>query len=283
MNSYQKSQLMRNIARYKLGSRIGKIMLSVTGSGIRMGEHVSRTPGYSPVILDYRHYTSGDPVKDIDWKLSARTEKIFIKIREGYRQTDFVIAIDNSESMKTDYSVSPSKFITGLTIAYITARIALKSRDKVYIIWNGERMQVSSEQGLIDLLVNMESDMAYKDFWETPFDSGANFFLISDFFTETDKFIHYIRNISHQSNNIYSFIIQDPIEKNFDFKGRYNFLDPESDASLLTRTRDIEKKYNEYYHDHFAKVAHKSKSYGIKSGIVSTDKDPFNDFLRILS
>jgi len=274
---------MRNISRYKLDSRIGKIMLSVKGSGIRMGEHVSRNPGHSPVILDYRHYSSGDPLKDIDWKLSARTEKLFIKIREGYRQTDFVIAVDGSESMKTTYNSNPSKFITGLTMAYITAKVALKSRDRIFFVWHGEKIQIGTEQSLIDLLISMENDRMPTDFWETSFESGTNIFIISDFFVEIERFLRFIRDISHLSNNIYSFIIQDAVEKDLDFKGRFRFLDPESSASVLTETCGMAKQYHNLYHEHFSLVASKSSSFGIKSGRVLTDTDPFNEFIRILT
>ena len=274
---------MRNISRYRLDSRIGKILLSVHGAGIRMGEHVSKSPGYSPVIIDYRQYRSGDPIKDIDWKLSARTEKLFVKIREGYRQTDFLIAVDDSESMKTVYDSSPSKFTTALTMAYITARIALKSRDKIFFICGGDKVQVSTEQSLIDLLLSMENKSPKSNFWNISCGAGSNVFVLSDFFVEMEKFLSFTKEISRQSANIYSFIIQDPAERALDFSGRFHFLDPESDSSVLTETKIIEKKYYELYHSHFSKITARSKSHGIKSGIVSTATDPFNEFIRILS
>lgn len=278
-----KSSLLNNISRYRLDSRIGKIMLSVHGTGIRMGEHVSKNAGYSPVILDYRNYMSGDPVKDIDWKLSARTEKLFIKIREGYRQTDFVIAVDDSESMRTIYNSNPSKHTTALTMAYITARVALKSRDRVFFAWKGGRHQVSSEQGLIDLLLSMEEEKPGTDFWDFRYESGTNIFIISDFFVQTERFLDFIREVSHQSKNIYSFIIQDKAEKNFDFSGRFHFLDPESSATTLSETAEIEQSYHDRYHKHFSAITGKSKSHGIRTGIVSNTVDPFNEFIRILT
>jgi uncharacterized protein (DUF58 family) len=274
---------MRNISRYRLDSRIGKILLSVHGAGIRMGEHVSKSPGYSPVIIDYRQYRSGDPIKDIDWKLSARTEKLFVKIREGYRQTDFVIAVDDSQSMKTVYNSHPSKFITALTMAYITARIALKSRDKIFFIYKDDKVQVSSEQSLMDLLLSMENDVPHTDFWDMTYESGANIFIISDFFVEIERFLSFVRELSRQSANIYSFIIQDTVEKELDFSGRFHFLDPESGSSVLTETKTIEKKYYDLYHNHFSAITGRSKSHGIKSGMVATTTDPFNEFIRILS
>ncbi len=274
---------MRNISRYRLDSRTGKFLLSVHGEGIRMGEHVSKKSGYSPVITDYRQYRSGDPIKDIDWKISARTEKLFVKIREGYRQTDFVIALDDSESMKTVYGSGPSKFTTALTMAYITARIALKSRDRIFIMYRGDRVRVSSEQSLTDLLVSMEDEPPYSDFWSVPCGSGSNIFIISDFFVEMEKFLSFTNEASRQSANIYSFIIQDPAERDLNFRGRFHFLDPESDSSVLTEAKAIEKKYHELYHGHFSAITARSKSHGIKSGVVSTASDPFNEFIRILS
>lgn len=274
---------MGNISRYRLDSRIGKFLLSVHGAGIRMGEHVSKSPGYSPVIIDYRQYRSGDPIKDIDWKLSARTEKLFVKIREGYRQTDFIVAVDDSESMKTVYNSGPSKFTTALTMAYITARIALKSRDKIFFLWRGDRVQVSTEQSLIDLLLSMEDGKTRSDFWNISFGSGSNVFILSDFFVEIERFLSFTKEISRQSVNIYSFIIQDPAERELDFNGRFHFFDPESDSSVLTETKTIEKKYYDLYHSHFSQITARSKSHGIKNGIVSTATDPFNEFIRILS
>ncbi|MCP4133570.1 MAG: DUF58 domain-containing protein [bacterium] len=285
MSSSQKSQLMRNISRYRLDSRIGKMLLDVSGTGIRMGEHVSPRPGHSPVILDYRHYRNGDPLKDIDWKLSARTEKLFIKIREGYRQTDFVIAVDGSESMKAVYkSAGASKFITALSIAYITARLALKSRDRIHFLWHGDRIAVSSEQALTDLLVDMEFDGRTSDFWESTFiEKGTNIFIISDFFVEIGRFAHFMRDISHLSRNVHSFIIQDPEEKDFNFNGRYRFIDPESADSLLSETNDLMEKYHTRYQEHFAAIVNKSRAFGVKSGSVLSGTDPFNEFIGILS
>jgi uncharacterized protein (DUF58 family) len=274
---------MHNISRYRLDSRIGKFLLSVHGAGIRMGEHVSRSPGQSPVIIDYRQYWSGDQIKDIDWKITARTEKLFVKIREGYRQTDFVIAVDCSESMKAEYDSGPSKFTTALTMGYITARIALKSRDKIFFIWKGDKIQVSSEQSLIDFLLSMEDEAPGTEFWNLTSGSGSNVFILSDFFVEIERFTAFTKEISRQASNIYSFIIQDPVERELGFSGRFHFLDPESDSSVLTETKSIEKKYNELYHGHFTQITSRSKSHGIKSGIVSTATDPFNEFIRILS
>ena len=283
MNSSQKSQLINNISHFGLDSRIGKAVLSVKGTSSRMGERASVKPGYSPVIMDYRYYQKGDPVKDIDWKLWARNERLFVKIREGCRQTDFVIAIDGSESMKASYYTDPSKFITALTIAYIAGRVALKSRDRLFIAWAGERIRVDSEFSLIDLLVDIEFANNSGDFWNRRIESSANVFILSDFFVEMEILSHYLRDLSHNTKNLVIIAVHDPYEKNFAFDGRYRFIDPESEASLLAEGHKIRDKYYHLYNEHYYSVSKIVRSFGARLGRVFTAEDPYNAFVKAVS
>ncbi len=283
MSLSQKSQFLNNIARYGLNSRIGKSLVSVKGTGMRMGERISSKPGYSPVIMDYRYYRKGDAVKDIDWKLSARTERLYVKIREGYRQTDFVIIPDGSASMRASYNDSVSKFTTALTLAYIAGRSALKSRDRVYVSYAGERLRAETEHSLIDLLTDIETRGAEEAFIDSAMDSSANVFMLSDFFIETDILANYLKTLSHKTKNIFMISINDPYEEKFNFSGRFKFLDPESGASLLAETVDISDRYHRLFHEHIHSVTRTGKSFGARVAKVYTNEDPFNAFIRAVA
>jgi uncharacterized protein (DUF58 family) len=283
MNSFQRSQLLNNISRYALDSRIGKNLLSVMGTGVRMGERISSKSGYSPVIMDNRYYQKGDAIKDIDWKLSARTEKLYVKIREGYRQTDFVIGLDGSESMRTVYNENVSKFTTALTFAYIAGRSALKSRDRVYVSYAGERFRAETEYSLIDLLTDIETRSAEEAFIDPGTDSSANVFMLSDFFIEPDALTNYLKTLSHKTKNIFMINIHDPHEEKFDFNGRFKFLDPESDASVLAESDNISERYHHLYNEHNHAVSRIGKSFGAKVSKVSTNEDTFHAFVKAVS
>jgi len=286
MHSTQKSPFLKNIARFNLDARLGKNLFSVPGTSNRMGERIAPKPGASPATIDYRQYRPGDPIKDIDWKLSARTEKTFIKIREGYRQTDFMIMLDNSASMKTTYNNSdPSKFTTALTLAYLVGKIALKSRDRLYLLWHQDKLKIDSENALTENLIQIEKVEQAKnsfDFWESKFDPGANVFVISDFLIENKKFSHFLKNLSQSNQNLFFFSIQDEIEKNFTFKGRYHFLDPESKNFKLNEIDDIKKNYQNLYENHYLSIAKKSKNFGAKFGTILNNRDPFLDFMKVV-
>ncbi|MFH0976791.1 MAG: DUF58 domain-containing protein [Spirochaetota bacterium] len=283
MNLSQRSQLLNNISLFALDSRIGKAALSVKGTSTRMGERVSLKAGYSPVIMDYRYYQKGDAVKDIDWKLSARTEKLFVKIREGYRQTEFVIVPDGSESMRTCYNDGVSKFTTALTLAYIAGRSALKSRDRVYVLYGGKKLRAETEFALLDLLMDIETQKAENGFWETAVQSSSNVFIFSDFFIETELLSEYLKAISRNTKNIFLLAIHDPFEQNFNFNGRYRFLDSESEASLLSETRRLNARYHHLYNEHYQAVLRTGKSFGARFGKAVTTEDPYNAFIKAVS
>jgi uncharacterized protein (DUF58 family) len=283
MNSSQKSQLLSNISRYALDSRIGKTLLLVKGTSARMGERISSKAGYSPVIMDYRYYQKGDAVKDIDWKLSARTEKLYVKIREGYRQTDFIIVLDGSGSMRTIYNGSVSKFTTALTLAYIAGRSALKSRDRVYISYAGEKLRAETEYSLVDLLTDIETRNAEDAFRDSGIDSSTNVFMLSDFFIETDTLSNYLKALSHKTKNIFMISIHDPCEENFNFNGRFRFFDPESESSVLAESRNISERYHHLYNEHNHIISRTGKSFGAKVGKVSTIEDPLHAYIKAVS
>jgi uncharacterized protein (DUF58 family) len=76
-----------------------ELVARVTVDGIVAGLHRSPFHGYSAEFSQYRHYRAGDDLKYVDWKLFARTDRIYTK---QYRETTNMvaeIAIDASASM----------------------------------------------------------------------------------------------------------------------------------------------------------------------------------------
>lgn len=63
------------------------------------GRHASPQRGHSVEFSDYRQYSPGDEIGDIDWKVYGRSDKLFIKVFE--HQTDLTVSllVDASASM----------------------------------------------------------------------------------------------------------------------------------------------------------------------------------------
>jgi uncharacterized protein (DUF58 family) len=67
--------------------------------GVYAGRHASRQQGQGVEFNDYREYTPGDEVGDIDWKVFGRSDRLYIKRFE--HQTDMTVnlLVDASASM----------------------------------------------------------------------------------------------------------------------------------------------------------------------------------------
>ena len=94
--------------------------------GFITGLHKSPFHGFSVEFAEHRLYNKGDSTKHIDWKLYARTEKLFVKRYEEETNLRCHIVIDNSSSMyfpdnlkadehnKISFSVHSAAAIIGL-------------------------------------------------------------------------------------------------------------------------------------------------------------------------
>ncbi|MHB1277989.1 MAG: DUF58 domain-containing protein, partial [Bacteroidia bacterium] len=67
--------------------------------GFITGLHKSPFHGFSVEFAEHRIYNKGESTRHIDWKLYARTEKLFIKRFEEETNLRCQIVIDTSSSM----------------------------------------------------------------------------------------------------------------------------------------------------------------------------------------
>ncbi len=96
------------------------------------GNTQTRIKGQGLEFADFREYQPGDEVRFIDWKTTARHQKVYVKTFEEERERQLVIVMDLSASM--DYG---SQFYSKREFAaHIAASIALyASQQKYALAW----------------------------------------------------------------------------------------------------------------------------------------------------
>src|SRR3569832_1988202 len=67
--------------------------------GFITGLHKSPFHGFSVEFAEHRLYNKGESVKNIDWKLMARTDKLFVKQFEEETNLRCYLLLDTSSSM----------------------------------------------------------------------------------------------------------------------------------------------------------------------------------------
>lgn len=94
-----------------------------------MGQYRSAFRGSGLIFSDLREYQPGDDVKNIHWKASARTGKVYVKSYEEDRLLNIIVAIDVSRS--TDFGQKRSKHRAAIEFAALLTCLALAHQDAI--------------------------------------------------------------------------------------------------------------------------------------------------------
>ena len=105
---------------------------------LAFGTDASLFTGSGLEYAQSRVYEPGDPIKQIDWRLTARTQRTHVKEYEALKRTGVYLVLDTSASMAVS-SCSLSKHDLGVWIASALGLIAQKRLSPCAVIGAGER------------------------------------------------------------------------------------------------------------------------------------------------
>lgn len=105
---------------------------------LAFGTDASLFTGSGLEYAQSRTYEPGDPIKQIDWRLTARTGKPYVKEYEALKRTSVLILLDTSASMGVS-SVRLTKHDLGVWLAAAIGLIAQRRLSPTAVIGAGER------------------------------------------------------------------------------------------------------------------------------------------------
>lgn len=122
--------------------RVRQIEIKTRGlsSNIFAGEYHSAFKGRGMAFSEVREYQFGDDVRDIDWNVTARFNRPFIKVYEEERELTVMLLIDVSGSLKFG-TVSQTKRNMVTEIAATLAFSAIQNNDKIGVVFFSGRIE----------------------------------------------------------------------------------------------------------------------------------------------
>ncbi len=102
------------------------------------GTDTSRFVGCGLEYAQSRPYEPGDSVRQLDWRITAKTGKAFVKQYETLKRIAMYLVIDTSSSMSVS-SIAISKHETAIWIASAMGLVGLRRLSPVAIVGGGER------------------------------------------------------------------------------------------------------------------------------------------------
>ena len=224
--------------------------------GFIIGLHKSPYHGFSIEFSEHRPYGFGDEIRHIDWKLLAKTDKLYIKQFEEETNLKTYIILDKSSSMNYGSNNNMLKFDYAKTLSASLAYLMIKQQDAVGLATFDEEIidyiPPKSKIGHLNYLLNvLHSSKVKGDTKISPIlhslaesiKKRGLIILISDLLDDPNEVINGLRHFRHKGHEVIIFHVLDDNEINFNFNGATNFIDSEDGANIKTDPRHIKKEY----------------------------------------
>ena len=224
--------------------------------GMVEGLHKSPFKGFNVEFSEYRQYVPGDPLKDIDWKVYARTDKFYIKEHEEETNLSGYLVMDTSGSMSYKGAGSMSKLDYASTLAASLAYLMLKQQDSVGLVTfaDGLRKMIRPRTGMAHLKAvcsELEATRAVDttDIGESLDMVGQTmkkrgiFILFSDLMDNAETIIKKLRQLRTRRHEIVLYHVLDRDEISFPFDDTTIFQDLEDKSEITTDAFTLRSEY----------------------------------------
>ncbi len=111
----------------------------IIADGLLQGIHPSRKKGFSSEFADFKAYTPGDDLRHLDWKVYARSERLFVKQAESETNIEVALLLDASPSMAWRWQATVSKLEYAVNLLATLAYLHLRQQDQVGLLVHDAR------------------------------------------------------------------------------------------------------------------------------------------------
>ncbi len=273
--------------------------------GFITGMHKSPFHGFSAEFSEHKIYNQGESTRHIDWKLFAKTDKLYTKRYDDETNLRCHIIVDNSSSMhypKMDtFSIDNLNKIAFSALASASLmHILKKQRDAVGLsIYSDQYDYYAPEKGserhhqmllnhlseaVISRPLNKETE-TYKYLHEIAekIHRRSMIFLFTDMFQTSEDEVKLFEALQHLKYNKHEVILFHVFDKEkeliFDFDNKpKRFIDVETGEYINLYADSIKDNYKKAVSDYFETLRLKCAQYKIKYVEANINKD-FNNVL----
>ena len=258
------------------------------------GEYHSAFKGRGMAFSEVREYQYGDDLRDIDWNVTARYNKPFIKIFEEERELTVMLLIDVSESLTFGSSVMIKRDMLA-EIAATLAFSAIQNNDKIGVVFFSDKIEkfIPPKKGKKHILFIIREILGF-----TPENNGTDIslalryltnaikkrctaFLLSDFINP-DEYKRALQ-IANRKHDIVALQVYDKLSTELPSVGLMKVLDPELGKELWidTSSRKVRDTYRTWWNKRQTNMTNVFKQSQVDSVSVSTEDDYVRSLLQL--
>jgi uncharacterized protein (DUF58 family) len=261
----------------ELLKKVRKIEIKTKGlsNQIFSGEYHSAFKGRGMAFSEVREYQPGDPIRSIDWNVSARFNHPFVKVFEEEREISMMLIIDVSGSQ--DFGTKGMLKREMVTeVAAVLAFSAVQNNDKIGVILFSDKIEkfIPPKKGkshilrIIRELINFEAESHVTDlnealrFFNNVTKKRSIAFLISDMMDDSyEKAL----KIAARKHDLVALVASDIAEKDIPNLGMLPIKDTETGNLVWVDTSN--KKVRQHLHSQFSKQLAETENLLRRSGV----------------
>lgn len=272
----------------ELLKKVRKIEIKTKGlsQNIFAGEYHSAFKGRGMTFSEVREYQYGDDVRDIDWNVTARHNRPYIKVYEEERELTVMLLVDVSGS-KNFGAVGVEKNEMMAEIAATIAFSAIQNNDKVGVIFFTDKVEkfIPPKKGRKHILLVIRELINFK-----PESKGTNInnvleyltsalkkrcatFLISDFIDGNDYYK--ALSIASKKHDVTAIQVYDKRETSLPNVGLMKVLDAETGAVkwVNTSSSSVRNMYKKWWYERQLVMNETLQRCHVDVASVATDED----------
>jgi uncharacterized protein (DUF58 family) len=230
----------------------------------------------------------GDSIRNIDWKVFAKSEKYYIKQYEEETNLIAHVILDSSKSMDYKNKGAITKFEYSKVLAASLINLLLRQQDAVGLALYSDKIKSyirpkSQTTYLKTLLTEIEKTKAESN-TKTSISLNAIadkikkrglVIVISDFLDDINSVLAALKKFQYKKSDVIVFHILDPIEKDFSFDKDSIFVDMETEEELSTQPIQIQKAYVDAMNEYLSIFKNGCNKYGFDYNLIDTST-PFD-------
>jgi uncharacterized protein (DUF58 family) len=260
--------------------------------GSRAGQHASPLKGASVEFADHRAYVKGDSLRQLDWKVLGRTERLYVKQFREETNLRVHVLLDVSGSMAFSSGGRPTKHAYGCGLAAALGYLVTVQQDSLglFAFDRALRAELPARSGSRHFRRFLEELARHAP--EGGTDTGLALHalaerlarrglvvLISDLFDDADAVFRALAHFRKKRHDVIVFQVLDPAELELDVPRGSELVDLETGERLEVDADLARREYKRVLGEAIARCRQHCARLGVDHRLVSTADDR-EEFVR---
>jgi uncharacterized protein (DUF58 family) len=268
--------------------KVRKIEIKTRGlsSQVFAGQYHSAFKGRGMAFSEVREYQYGDDVRDIDWNVTARFHRPYVKVFEEERELTVMLMVDVSGSLDFGTQVQMKRDMV-TEIAATIAFSAIQNNDKIGVVFFSDKIEkyIPPKKGRKHILYIIREMLDFKvDSRRTDVKAAVEFlssvqkrrttaFILSDFYVRQD-FLQSLQ-ICSRKHDVVAIQVFDPRDRELADVGLMKVVDAETghEQYVDTGSKRVRQAYQKYWMGRQQQLDDTFKKSNVDNVSIATNED----------